>query len=81
MRAHGSGVLPRLRDAYLEPWTGDGHTAAELRQALRPAGRLAALGRVGAWGRLFSGAYASPTATGPAESASSLLAILDEPPV
>ncbi|MFE2042923.1 phosphotransferase [Streptomyces sp. NPDC059477] len=81
VRAHGPGVLPRLRDAYLEPWTGDGHTAADLRHALRPAGRLATLGRAAAWGRLFPGAYTSATSTGPVETAGSLLAILDEPPV
>ncbi|MET8827997.1 phosphotransferase [Streptomyces sp. NPDC004610] len=53
VQRYGPGVLPRLRDAYLEPFTGDGFGAAELRHALRTATRLAPLGRASAWGRLF----------------------------
>ncbi|GAA3490044.1 aminoglycoside phosphotransferase family protein [Streptomyces cremeus] len=55
---YGNDALPRLRDAYLEPWTGDGHSAAELRRAVSLACRLGAVGRAGAWGRLFPGAVA-----------------------
>lgn len=78
---HGPDVLPRLRDAYLEPWTGPGRPAAELRRAVSLAWRLSALGRVGAWGRVFPGADgASGAAATAAESAHSLLEILEEPP-
>ncbi|MFJ2742200.1 aminoglycoside phosphotransferase family protein [Streptomyces sp. NPDC087440] len=52
----GAAALPRLRDAYLEPWTGDGLTPAELRRAVSLACRLGAVSRAGAWGRLFPGA-------------------------
>ncbi|MEU1707040.1 aminoglycoside phosphotransferase family protein [Streptomyces sp. NPDC005706] len=76
---YGPGVLPRLRDAYLEPWTGAGRTAAELRRAVRLAWRLSALGRARAWGGLFpSAAEASPLT---AESARSLLELAEEPPL
>ncbi|MFJ9733403.1 phosphotransferase [Streptomyces sp. NPDC101171] len=76
---YGPGVLPRLRDAYLEPWTGDGRTTAELRRAVRLAWRLSALGRARAWGGLFpSAAEASPLT---AESARSLLELAEEPPL
>ncbi|MFF1835535.1 aminoglycoside phosphotransferase family protein [Streptomyces sp. NPDC058231] len=54
---YGPQALPRLRDAYLEPWTGDGRTAAELRRAVSLACRVGAIGRAGAWGRLFPGTY------------------------
>ncbi|MEU5539818.1 phosphotransferase [Streptomyces sp. NPDC020362] len=76
---YGPEVLPRLRDAYLEPWTGAGRTAAELRRAVRLAWRLSALGRARAWGGFF------PTAPGTAllarESAHSLLELFEEPPL
>ncbi|ANP51336.1 hypothetical protein J2Z21_002897 [Streptomyces griseochromogenes] len=74
---YGPGVLPRLRDAYLEPWTGAGRTAAELRRAVRLAWRLSALGRARAWGRLFPAAHGALLAT---ESAQSLLELFEEPP-
>ncbi|MEU6672421.1 aminoglycoside phosphotransferase family protein [Streptomyces sp. NPDC046727] len=75
---YGSQVLPRLLDAYLEPWTGNGRTAAELRRAAALAWRLSALGRADSWGRMFPDASGSePTA---AESAQSLLELLAEPP-
>lgn len=76
---YGPEVLPRLRDAYLEPWTGDGHTARDLRRALRPAWRLGALGRARAWGRLFPGAASTTALAGDPQSARSLLQLLDEP--
>lgn len=53
----GPEALPRLRDAYLEQWTGDGRTTAGLRRALSLAWRLGAIGRACSWGRLFPGAY------------------------
>lgn len=75
---HGPEVLPRLRDAYLEPWTGHGRTTAELRRAVTLAWRLSALGRACAWGRLFPGAS---TAVGAVQSADCLLELFTEPPV
>lgn len=75
---YGSEVLPRLRDAYLEPWTGGGRTSAELRRAVTLAWRLSALGRACSWGRLFPGAT---TTTGAVESANWLLQLLTEPPI
>ncbi|MFI0978832.1 aminoglycoside phosphotransferase family protein [Streptomyces sp. NPDC021093] len=57
---YGADALPRLRDAYLEPWTGNGHTAAELRRAVSLACRLGAVARAGSWGRLFPEAGAGP---------------------
>ncbi|MFA3878087.1 aminoglycoside phosphotransferase family protein [Streptomyces sp. MMCC 100] len=77
---HGPQVLPRLRDAYLEPWTDTGRTTAQLRRAASLAWRLSALNRAAAYGRLFptaSGAAASATA---AAGARCLLELLDEPP-
>ncbi|MGW0574614.1 aminoglycoside phosphotransferase family protein [Streptomyces sp. NPDC002920] len=54
-RRFGADVLPRLRDAYLEPWTDLGLTTSELRRAVALATRLGALGRAAAWGRFVSG--------------------------
>lgn len=51
----GPGTLPRLRDAYLEPWTGNGLSTRELYRAVRLAWRLAAIGRACSWDRLFEG--------------------------
>ncbi|MFF8476437.1 phosphotransferase [Streptomyces sp. NPDC015414] len=76
---YGPDVLPRLLDAYLEPWTGAGRTAAELRRAARLAWRLSALGRARAWGGLFPAAAESSPLT--AESARSLLELAEEPPL
>ncbi|MEU6017615.1 aminoglycoside phosphotransferase family protein [Streptomyces sp. NPDC047515] len=77
----GPEVLPRLRDAYLEPWEGEGRTTAELRSALSLAWRLGAIGRACSWGRLFPGASGSAGAPGDAESAHWLLELLTEPPL
>jgi len=52
---YGPEALPRLRDAYLEPWTGNGRTLPELRRALTLATRLGALAPTRAWTRLFPG--------------------------
>ncbi|MEW2413225.1 aminoglycoside phosphotransferase family protein [Streptomyces sp. NPDC046866] len=79
---YGPGVLPRLRDAYLEPWTGAGATAAELRSAVSTAYRLAALGRACSWGRVFpgrAGGGGAGGANGKADSARWLLQLLAEP--
>ncbi|MEU6815350.1 phosphotransferase [Streptomyces sp. NPDC046860] len=76
---YGPEVLPRLRDAYLEPWTDIGLSAAELRRAVRLAWRLGALGRARAWGRLFpSASRAAPTAS---DQVRSLLEAADAPPL
>ncbi|MGV9342524.1 aminoglycoside phosphotransferase family protein [Streptomyces sp. NPDC003688] len=74
---YGTGVLPRLRDAYLEPWTGDGHTAAELRRAARIAWRLGVLGRVRSWAGVFPTASALTATLG----GRALLELLEEPPL
>ncbi|WP_125506433.1 MULTISPECIES: aminoglycoside phosphotransferase family protein [unclassified Streptomyces] len=53
-----SAVLARLRDVYLEPWTDDGHSMAELRRLADLATRVAPLGqavRALAPGRMFPG--------------------------
>ncbi|MFG3200785.1 phosphotransferase [Streptomyces sp. NPDC048192] len=75
---YGPQVLGRLLDAYLEPWTGDGRTPAELRRGARLAWRLGVLGRAASWGRTFPDA--SGTSPGAEQSAASLLEIFDEPP-
>ncbi|MFF8726921.1 phosphotransferase [Streptomyces sp. NPDC015171] len=76
---YGPQVLPRLLDAYLEPWTGTGRTAAELRQAAALAWRLSALSRAASWGRTFPD-DASGAGSAAEESAASLLELLAEPP-
>lgn len=87
---HGPQVLPRLRDAYLEPWTGTGRSTAQLRRAVSLAWRLGALNRAAAYGRLFptaSGAASAASAASAARAATAaagarcLLELLDEPPV
>ncbi|UFR00514.1 aminoglycoside phosphotransferase family protein [Streptomyces sp. Go40/10] len=75
---YGPQVLPRLLDAYLEPWTDPGRTAAELRRAAELAWRLSALGRAASWGRMFPDA--SGAEPGAAEGAAWLLELLGEPP-
>ncbi|MFE5394227.1 aminoglycoside phosphotransferase family protein [Streptomyces sp. NPDC056568] len=78
---YGPGVLPRLRDAYLEPWTGAGRSTAELRRAVGLAWRLSALSRAGAYGRLFPGASGAAAAGVAEEGARCLLDLLDDPPL
>ncbi|AIJ17906.1 phosphotransferase [Streptomyces violaceoruber] len=78
---YGPQVLPRLRDAYLEPWTGEGRTAAQLRRAVSLAWRLSALNRAAAYGRLFPGASGASGAATAAAGARCLLELLDEPPL
>ncbi|CUW25822.1 phosphotransferase [Streptomyces reticuli] len=75
---YGPQVLPRLLDAYLEPWAGDGRTAAQLRRAAELAWRLSALGRAASWGRMFP--HGSGAAPGAAQGAAWLLELLAEPP-
>ncbi|MEU4218218.1 hypothetical protein [Actinoplanes sp. NPDC026623] len=56
--ADAPAVLTRLRDAYLEPWTTDGHTRAELTRLAGLACRVAPIGQVFralAPGRIFPG--------------------------
>ncbi|MGW2485828.1 aminoglycoside phosphotransferase family protein [Streptomyces sp. NPDC001606] len=75
---YGPQVLPRLRDAYLEPWTGDGRTLTDLRRAASLAWRLSALGRAASWGRMFP--TASGAEPGAEQTAQWLLQLLDGPP-
>ncbi|MEE1841583.1 aminoglycoside phosphotransferase family protein [Streptomyces sp. JV190] len=77
----GPEALPRLRDAYLERWTGDGRTTAELRRALSLAWRLGAIGRACSWERLFPGAYGAVGGAGDAAGARWLLELAAEPPL
>lgn len=77
----GPEAPARLRDAYLEPWTGDGRTTAELRRALSRAWRLGAIGRACSWGRLFPGASIGGGRAGDTEGARWLLELLAEPPL
>jgi hypothetical protein len=69
-------AIERLRDAYLEPWTGDGRAIHDLRRGMSLAWRLAAIGRAASWGRLFPGAF-----DGPQETGDWLVKVLDEPPI
>ncbi|MEW1829059.1 aminoglycoside phosphotransferase family protein [Streptomyces sp. NPDC088196] len=78
---YGPEALPRLRDAYLEPWTRTGLTSKEVRRALTLAGRLGVIGRAVSWGRHFPGASDETRAAGAAASAEWLLELArDEPP-
>ncbi|WP_155368688.1 phosphotransferase [Catellatospora vulcania] len=62
----GDPVLARLRDAYLEPWTGYG-TRAELAAEVEPAVQTAKVSRALSWQRSLEGAEAGPLAEyGPA---------------
>jgi hypothetical protein len=78
---YGAQVLPRLRDAYVEPWTRTGVTTAELRRAVSLACRLGVIGRACSWGRLFPGTSDSVSAAGDAESARWLSELFTEPPL
>ncbi|MBU6533156.1 phosphotransferase [Streptomyces mayonensis] len=78
---YGPQVLPRLRDAYLEPWTGAGRTGGELRRAVHLAWRLSAPTRAAAYGRLFPTAVDGAGAATAAAGARCLLELLDEPPL
>ncbi|MQY34353.1 hypothetical protein SRB17_23190 [Streptomyces sp. RB17] len=75
---YGAQVVPRLLDAYLEPWTDAGHTPADLRRAAHLAWRLSVLGRAASWGRTFPDA--SGTGPGSEHSSASLLEIFNDPP-
>lgn len=78
---YGPEVLPRLRDAYLEPWTGEGVTTRELRRAVGLAWRLGAISRSRSWSRLFPGASAAGGTTGDAEGAYWLRELGADPPL
>ncbi|GAA3507296.1 hypothetical protein [Streptomyces showdoensis] len=54
-RRYGPEVLPRLRDAYLDPWTTPATPLRDLRRAVTLATRLATLSRAVSWQRLFPG--------------------------
>ncbi|MDT0380814.1 aminoglycoside phosphotransferase family protein [Streptomyces sp. DSM 42041] len=77
---YGPEVAPRLRDAYLEPWTGRGTSAAELRRAASLAWRPGALGRAVSFGRLFPGASRAAERACAAASAAALRETADAPP-
>ncbi|MFI6643710.1 aminoglycoside phosphotransferase family protein [Streptomyces sp. NPDC050504] len=78
----GTEALPRLRDAYLEPWTADGRSPRELRRAVSLACRLGALNRARSWGRLFPEALSGSLAgAGDADVARWLRRLHDEPPL
>ncbi|WP_097868750.1 phosphotransferase [Streptomyces sp. rh34] len=77
----GPEVLPRLRDAYLEPWTGGGVTTAGLRRAVSLAWRLAPLGRAASWGRMFPVPPGGPAVPGDAEAAHWLRELAVAPPL
>ncbi|WEO93642.1 phosphotransferase [Streptomyces sp. FXJ1.172] len=75
---YGPQALPRLLDAYLEPWTEPGRTPADLRRAARLGWRLSALSRAASWGRTFPGPSGTPPLS--TQGTESLLGLLDEPP-
>ncbi|WP_329350301.1 aminoglycoside phosphotransferase family protein [Streptomyces sp. NBC_01261] len=77
---YGPDALPRLRDAYLEPWTGTGPTGKDLRRALTLAGRLGVIGRAVSWGRHFPGASDETRAAGATQSAKWLRQLASEEP-
>ena len=52
-RHHGPSAAPRLRAAYLTPWTDTGLSASELHRAATLACRLGAVGRAAAWTHVF----------------------------
>ncbi|WP_329252667.1 aminoglycoside phosphotransferase family protein [Streptomyces sp. NBC_01478] len=78
---YGPESLPRLRDAYLEPWTGNGRSTKELHRALALAERLGAISRAVSWGRLFPGASDETRAAGATASARWLLKLSSEEPL
>jgi len=59
--AAGSAELLRMRDAYLEPWTGE-YDRADLVEAARLAMRLAKVGRALSWRRALIGGTAEEIA-------------------
>ncbi|MBV2357378.1 aminoglycoside phosphotransferase family protein [Streptomyces sp. J2-1] len=75
---YGDRVVPRLLDAYLEPWTGTGRSITELRRAAGLAWRVAALGRALAWGRVFPDPSGVPPLA--EHTLESLRAFGEEPP-
>ncbi|WP_406286749.1 phosphotransferase [Streptomyces sp. NBC_00209] len=76
---YGQEVLPRLRDAYLDAWTGRGATAAELRRAAVLARRLGAIGRACSWSRLFPTALRGLTDVAGAGGVRELRQLLSDP--
>ncbi|MBK3581735.1 aminoglycoside phosphotransferase family protein [Streptomyces sp. MBT65] len=78
---YGPESLPRLRDAYLEPWTATGRTTKELHRALTLAERLGAIGRAVSWGRHFPGASDATRRAGATASARWLLKLSSDEPL
>ncbi|MFE7573565.1 phosphotransferase [Streptomyces sp. NPDC057521] len=76
---YGQQALPRLRDAYLDAWTGMGVTSAELRRAAVLARHLGAIGRACSWARLFPTALRGLTDVAGAGGAQSLRELLSDP--
>ncbi|MYY06780.1 MULTISPECIES: phosphotransferase [unclassified Streptomyces] len=76
---YGPQALPRLRDAYLDAWTGTGPTTAELRRGAALARHLGAIGRACSWDRLFPEASRGLTAMTEAGAARSLRQLLADP--
>ncbi|KIF79105.1 hypothetical protein QR77_23670 [Streptomyces sp. 150FB] len=67
--ADAAAVRDRLRDAYLEPWTGDGHEPGRLRELAALACRVGVVGRADSWGRTFPGAGSGSDTAGSGENA------------
>ncbi|MFG2332407.1 aminoglycoside phosphotransferase family protein [Streptomyces sp. NPDC048604] len=63
-RRFGPEALPRLRDVYLEAWTGGGTPTAELRRAVALATRLGAVHRAVCWGLSFPAPDGDPVGDG-----------------
>lgn len=76
---YGTHVLPRLRDAYLDAWSGTGAPGTDLRHGASLAWRLGAIGRACSWGRLFPSAPEALTARADAEAAGWLTGMLADP--
>jgi hypothetical protein len=79
--ADSPAVLARLRDAYLEPWTGDGHSAADLRRFASLACRVGPVGRALAWDRCFPGTDGRPQVVPDAHAVSWVRELANEPPL
>lgn len=74
--AEAVAVRERLRDAYLEPWTGDGHEPGRLRELAALACRVGAVSRADSWGRVFPAASPGADTAGSGEHAARWLRTL-----
>jgi hypothetical protein len=77
--ADSPAVLARLRDAYLEPWTGGRHELPELRRVASLACRVGPVARALTWNRLFPGSAARPQTAHHENIARWLAELLNEP--